>query len=430
MEKVPADLDLATSLHPSEVRMTAHRLGIIDIPDQTALGHGITRLVDRDNGKIIDIATLRKDMFEDGRHAIIEYATDITADLARRDFTINAMAARVDPNGEVLEIIDPFGGQQDIKNKLVTFVGYAEHRIKGDYLRMLRAARFSALGPDWKIEPTHVVAIAAFSDNIHSIAKERIHDEILKAHKYPCPANFWRSLQSCQLLSHIIPDIVNTLTQDGGPHHGETVFEHLIGALEAGTELTENPLLRLAMVLHDIGKPVVVDREMHFYKHEVVGSTMVREWLINMKFSKQEVEYISTLVRHHMFHFESDTKDKTLRKWLQKVGPYWEDLIILRCADRRGNKAKAYKPMITTKMRELIERVQVLIDSGTPLFKEDLAINGDDIQALGIPPGPVYRNIFANLLGIVVSDPSKNTKEWLTEYVTKHYKEKQDEQAH
>lgn len=122
------------------------------------------------------------------------------------------------------------------------------------------------------------------------------------------------------------------------------------------------------------------------------------------------------------------TTDKTIRHWLQEVGKTeWRDLITLRMADRAGNLKKEGRPLITQKMKELISRVEGMIKAGIPLFKEDLALNGDDLITLGIKPGPLYKDIFSNILGIVVADPSKNNKDWLSNFVKKNYGEKKAE---
>lgn len=421
----PKDIDLATDLLPEETVSVTRELGLIRIPDEKAFSHGIVRVVDRDTGEFIDIATLRKDDHCDGRHAEVSFTKNLKLDLGRRDLRINAMATSVDPDGTILEILDPWEGQKDIENKIIDFVGHPQRRIREDYLRMLRACRFTALGPDWKIEQFTAPWIIHDAEFINTISKERIRDEIIKAHKYSNPGNFWRSLQRCQLLKYIIPPMELAVTQEGGDRHDEQVFEHLTNSLDAVCEFTDSYLLRLATVLHDIGKPKVakpgVGKQVHFYKHEVEGASIAYQWMIDLKFSKKEIEYVVSLVRHHMFRFDSTSQDRTIRRWLQQVGPHWRDLITLRCADRRGNLAKKDRPMITAKMRELVNRAETILESGIPIFKEDLPVNGDDFKELGVPPGPIYKEIFSNLLGIILNDPGKNDRDWLLGYVRKQY---------
>lgn len=204
------------------------------------------------------------------------------------------------------------------------------------------------------------------------------------------------------------------------------VFDHLLRCLDYSVTLTENTLLRLATLTHDIAKPHTKstgeDGRVHFYKHEVEGASIMYKWMREYKFKNTDIEYVTKLVRHHQWRFEDDSKDKTIRRWLQTVGKdTWMDLITLRCADRKGNLKQANKPMITQKMRELMDRANDIINRGEPMFKEDLAINGEDLKELGLKPGKVYKEVFSNVLGIVVNDPSRNTKIWLLNFVRKNY---------
>lgn len=429
--KTPKDIDFATDLRPEGIRALANTLRLTVVPDQTAWDHGIVRVVDNHSGDIIDIATLRKDDDCDGRHAKISFTESIQDDLERRDFTINGMAAEVEPDGLISGIIkhrrgDVEDGEWDIEQKRVLFIGNPEDRIKEDALRMLRACRFTALDRGWRIATSSKAVIKKHASEITQISKERIHDELLKAMSYPNPGGFVRSLNDTGLLQYVIPSVHNCIDVEGNEYHNETVYEHCIASLDAAVSLSKSPYLRLAALLHDVGKPdtlsVDKDNHIHFYRHEVKGASVAYKYLTDMRFSRKEAEYISKLIRHHQWRFERDSKDKTIRRWLQKVGKdTWKDLIILRCADRRGNLAKKDKPMMTAHMKELVSTVQRIIASGEAIFKEDLAINGNDLKSLGVPPGPIYKEIFQNMLGIVVAEPEKNNKVWLTEFVRKNY---------
>lgn len=431
LEKQSKDLDFCTDAEPQFVQSLIKTIGFISIPDQKALLHGITRVVDKDTGELIDIATLRKDVSCNGRHAEVVFTTNLEEDLARRDLTINAMAATISPNGELGQIIDPFNGQSDLDLKIVRFVGDPLKRIQEDALRMVRACRFTALGENW--DCIGKLSIQESASLIKLVSKERIRDEIMKAVSYEKPSNFFRMLETTGLLKEIFPEM-----QDGVGciqniyHDSDPVFDHILRCLDASVELTDKPLLRLATLLHDIGKPasknIKEDGSITFYKHEVIGASIAYNWMKKMKFANTDAEYVSKLVRHHQFRFEEDTKAKTIRKWLQKVGKdIWQDLITLRCADRKGNKHKMLlgKGIITSKMRELMDKVHHMIESEVPLFKEDLAVDGNDLKSLGIKPGPEYKEIFQNLLGIVVNDPAKNNKEWLLDFLRKHYVKKE-----
>jgi tRNA nucleotidyltransferase (CCA-adding enzyme) len=420
------DKDFVTNAPFKSLVWELQQAGFELIPDQTALDHGIVRIVDKDTKKLIDLANTRKDVWTDGRHATVELGATIEEDLARRDFTINAMAAEVNDQGQLGPCIDLPDSLEDIRLRKIRFVGNPEERIQEDALRMIRACRFMALSDMMTMTPETLGAIRKHAASIKNISSERIRDEIIKALGYPHPSWFFRSMHQCGLLGYIFPDLILGVGFDGGNHHKETIFDHLLYVLDASVPLTTNPLLRLAALCHDIAKPHVhsfdAEGRVHFYKHEVEGARIVKQWMKSLKFSNADIEYVSKLVYHHQWRFEDNTKQKTVRKWLQTVGKdTWRDLVTLRCADRRGNMTKQDKPMITTKMFWLINTAEQIIAEGLPLFKEDLAIDGQDLIALGLKPSPQFQEIFANLIGIVVKDPKKNTKEWLSDYVKRVY---------
>lgn len=423
LQQKPKDIDLVTDLPPalSAGAMTERGLKVID--DKTAWEHGIIRIASPQG--IIDLATLRRDTNCDGRHAEVEFADSIEEDLWRRDLTINAMAAEIDTEGNLGEIIDVSGGLQDLQAHKIRFVGEPEERINEDFLRMVRAARFTALGSDWRTESLSLRAIRALSENINEVSQERIRDEITKALQYPVPSQFFRTLDTGKLLRHICRPVADTVGIEQNEHHDEEVFEHLMFTVDASVQFTDNVLLRLAALLHDVGKPGTKstgeDGRIHFYKHEVHGMILADEWLKKLKFSNKEREYVTRLVRNHQWRFQTDSKDKTIRKWLRDVGKDWRDLITLRACDRKGNLAKAGKSAVTRHMRELCERAENILSRGDPVFNTDLAINGNDLKALGIKPGPIYKQIFQDAWALVINEPHKNTKEALLETVRRKH---------
>ncbi len=429
--KTPKDLDFAHNATVSQVVQIANEAGLSVADDKKAMEHGIVRVGDDETKGLVDFAMLRTDVSCDGRHAEVAFTQDINEDLARRDFTINAMAAKIDEEGTTGPVIDPYGGRRDLQTRTIRFVGDAVSRIKEDYLRILRACRFTALGEDWKLAVDANGACTKYAIDVMRCSKERIHDELVKGIMYPKPSNMFRAMQSIGLLDLVFPDLARGVGCDQNVHHAEPVFDHLLRCLDASVELTDNPMLRLATLTHDIAKPhtkKMINGDATFYKHEVVGASIMYNWMKTYKFSRKECEYVSKMVRHHQWRFEDNTTDKTIRHWLQEVGKTeWRDLITLRMADRLGNLKKKDKPVVTAKMKELVDRVEAMIASGTPIFKEDLAINGDDLIAMGMKPGPEFKDIFSNILGIVISSPEKNTKEWLTQYAQKNYINKKKE---
>lgn len=417
----PKDIDFATNYDHNALRVLASKMGLTCIPDATAMQHGIVRIVDVDTGGIIDIARFRKDDTTDGRHAKVSFTDNIYEDLRRRDFTINGMAVEVGTN----EVIDPFNGQDHLKEKRIIFIGNLHDRIREDYLRLMRMCRFTALGSGWQIGAP-ISAIRDHVKGIHSISKERIRDEIIKALKYNKPSNFFRALEETHLLPEVFPELQAGVGCKQNKHHAEPVFDHLLRCLDASVPLTNDPMLRLSALTHDIAKPhtksIGPDGEVHFYMHEVVGADLMYKWMMNLKFPKKDAEYVSKMVRHHQWRFAEDTKDKTIRRWLVNVGPQWRDLITLRMADRLGNLKKAHKPPITREMKSLIERAEkILADEQSVLNKTQLAINGHDLIEMGMKPSKAFREIFDKLLNIVIDEPERNTKEWLIQYVKLNY---------
>jgi tRNA nucleotidyltransferase/poly(A) polymerase len=304
----PKDLDFAHTLSVDDLQYAASAIGIEAIPDSTAYDHGILRFPN--NGKLIDMACLRKDNETDGRHATVSFTKDILEDLARRDLTINAMATEIFPDGTCREIIDPFFGQADIQGQVICFVGNSEQRIKEDYLRMMRFCRFAALGEGWFLDPDGEKACKKYAIDIARVSKERIRDELVKGLMYPKPSAMFRAMQSIGLLDFVFPDLARGVGCEQNIHHLEPVFDHLLRCLDSSVSLTSNPMLRLAVLTHDIAKPhtkKIINNDATFYNHEVVGASVMYNWMKEYKFSRKECEYVSKMVRHHQFRMDTDS---------------------------------------------------------------------------------------------------------------------------
>jgi tRNA nucleotidyltransferase (CCA-adding enzyme) len=421
----PKDVDFATNAHPEQIRAVVNKLGLVEVADHVAFQHGIFKVHIPGTKDIFDIATLRKDIEIIGtRQARIEYTNSIEEDLARRDFTINAMAVEYPPTNP-LKIIDPFGGQEDLKNKLIRFVGDPDKRIKEDPLRMIRAARIHGVINGDKI--IGIEFIKSNAQSIHSISRERIRDEISKSLKTEFPSIFWRNLKNTNLLEYIMPDLAKGIGCTQNEYHTEDVFDHLLRCLDESVAITNDPTIRLAALFHDIAKPhtkaIGTDGNITFHKHETVGANIVYEWMLRYKFPKKEAIKVSKLVRHHQWYFKEDTSDITLRRWLRDIGKdIWKDLITLRMIDRAGNLKKQGFPLVTKEMQTLIDRVENILANNPVLFIEDLVINGDDIKKhLDIKPGPIYKEIMNNVLGLVIDNPTKNNREYLIQYIKRIY---------
>ena len=217
-----------------------------------------------------------------------------------------------------------------------------------------------------------------------------------------------------------VPELAACAEVAGGDQHAENVLEHLIGALGAASGY--HPVLQLAALFHDIGKPAVVatkDKKQIFHNHEVVGAQMIKSMFPKFGYNEVITRDVSHLVRHHMYYFNSEAKDKAFRRWLLQVGPNWFDLLLLRMADRRGNLAKNDRAAFTSQMNGLIRRVHKTIEDNPVVFATDLNISEEEIQEPASKSQ--IKEITSALVGLTNSEPEKNTNSWLKEYVTRVY---------
>lgn len=229
-----------------------------------------------------------------------------------------------------------------------------------------------------------------------------------------------RNLCYTSQLPAYLPELRATVGHDGGPHHDETVFEHLM--LSLNHLITTHPItsyLELAVLFHDIGKPATYDPVEHtFHKHEVVGATITYNMLKRLGFPHHTVVRVSQLVRWHMFGFDKNTKDKTIRRWLYQIGKNtWGDLYTLRLCDRIGNKKRSGS--VAGKTLDLDFRIRNIIKKTPVVFREDLKINETEILKITKNKNRLDAT-YANLIGMINQDPEKNNNEWLTAYLVNH----------
>ena len=369
---------------------------------------------------IIEVTPYRTEAkYSDFRHPDeVKFSENIEDDLKRRDFTINALAY----NPHKGQIIDLYKGQQDIKDKVIRAVGEPADRFQEDALRMLRAIRFSTQ-LNFAISGETIKAIVDNSTLIKNISLERIRDEFVKIIMSDSPMIGIGLLQKLGLLKYIIPELEEGIGCEQKGEHIYDVWEHLLHALDHAGSKGWPLEVRLAALFHDIGKPKTRrwdgtkaggKGKYTFYGHEVVGARMTKTILERLRFSKDTSELILKLVRGHMFF--SDTELITLsavRRVVINVGKehIW-DLMNVRECDRVGMKKKE-APYRLRKYHAMIE--EVLHD---PISVGQLAIDGEYlIETLHMKPGPRMGWILSALLEEVLDDPSKNTKEHLTELI-------------
>ena len=421
-EVEPEDWDVATSGKPEEIQKifpkSFYENKFLTVTVQT--GSKNPKL------KEIEITTYRKEAkYTDKRHPDeIKFAKTIEEDLARRDFTVNAIALKIRDRGgtgEGQSLVDPFGGQEDLKNKIIRAVGNPEERFNEDALRMMRAVRFAVtLGEDWKIEEKTAEAIRKNSPWLQAISLERIRDEFLKIIMTERAADGIELLRELGLLKYILPELEEGYKVTQNKHHIYECYEHALLSLKYAAQKKFNKYVRLAALLHDIAKPRVKKGEgpnATFYGHEMVGAKMTSQILNRLKFSKKEIEKIAKLVRYHLFYYNpEEVGDASIRRLLRQVGPEnMEELLQVRMADRIGSGVPKAEPYRLRHLKYVIEKV-----SQDPISVKMLKLNGNDVmKILGIPPGPKIGNILDVLLGYVLEDPKKNDKEFLEKEVKK-----------
>lgn len=376
---------------------------------------GTVGISDKSSPKPYEITTFRiEGKYEDKRRPDkVRWGKNLEEDLGRRDFTINAMALRVAQDKHSCDLIDPYNGQSDLKNKIIRAVGDPVKRFSEDALRMMRALRLAAqLG--FTIEEKTHSAIKMHAQDINLIAKERVKDELFKLLKSPNPDQGIVMLQSSGLSTQILPELEQTIgveQKSPGRHHTEDVWNHLLLSLKNCPSI--DPLVRLATLLHDIGKTqtrkVLDGGTVTFYNHEVIGARMVKEIAHRLKLSKKEKDRLWLLVRYHQFTVDERQTDSAIRRFIRRVGKEnLQDMLDLRVGDRLGGGATETSWRLE-EFKKRLEEVQK-----QPFSVTDIKINGNDVmKALGIAPGPKVGEILNQLFEEVVEDQTKNTREYL-----------------
>ena len=361
----------------------------------------------------VQITTYRSEQgYSDTRHPdSVSYETDVQKDLARRDFTMNAIAWNPQKN----LIIDPYKGQKDIKDTIIRSVLDADTRFQEDALRMMRAVRFSTT-TGFAIASETLAALTDNSALLKNISTERIRDEFLKIINSPSPALGIELLQRTGLLQWIVPEFYDSIGCEQKGAHIYDVYQHLLHALQHAADKKLSEAIRLTALFHDIGKPATRRYDSKkdkytFFGHEVIGAKMTKKILDRLKVPRETVSLVSTLVRNHMFF--SDTEQITLsavRRIIQKVQPehIWELMQVREC-DRVGMK-KAEAPYRLRKYHAMIE--EALRD---PISVSALAIDGSHlITVLHMKPSPRMGWILHALLQEVLENPELNTVEELS----------------
>ena len=346
-------------------------------------------------GARFEITTFRTESYEPGsRHPQVSFADDITTDLSRRDFTINALAIRL-PD---LELLDPFGGRADLKAGVIKTPVDPKLSFTDDPLRMLRAFRFSSqLG--FGIEKATLAAITELKELIRSVSAERIRDELTKLLCGQSPGAALLAADSTGIVELFLPELSALKLEQDPVHKHKDVFLHTLAVLEQAPRKEE---LRLAALLHDIGKPRTRRIEpsgVSFHHHEVVGARMAADRLKALRYPSRTVATVAELISlHHRFHtYSLGWSDSAVRRYARDAGPLLDDLNSLVRADcTTRNRAKAAK--LAARMDELEQRISELA-AQEKLDKLRPDLDGKQVMArLGIPPGPLVGEALDHLL--------------------------------
>ena len=359
----------------------------------------------------IEVAGYRKDVnFDIGhKNCDVTPAMSLEEDLARRDLTINAMAFCPYTN----ELIDPYGGRQDLEDGIIRFVGEPRKRIEEDPCRILRACRFYAL-LDGEFDPYTFISMK-FNWSLYkqNIAPERIRTEIFKAMKIPKASKFFEALQYIGALQDILPPLADCYGFPGGKYHSETVFEHCM--VVGDSVSTRCPITKLSGYLHDVGKPLFVRKDSSFKEHEDLELVELED----LRFSTDEIKKVEELIRLHMFS-PAEAKGKGIRRFLGKLRNItYRDFLRLKFADYTGNMRRG--SLSFSEKKKIINKFEseILREDGVTNGVNSLAINGHDIMSLfDLRPGPEVGAYLNYLYEIVLENPELNIRDSLMKILT------------
>jgi len=408
LNRKPEDWDITTSAKPEQVKRIFRRT--VD----TGIEHGtVTVLIGKDG---FEVTTYRVDgLYEDGRHPKeVTFTSQLEEDLKRRDFTINAMAYNDDER-----LVDAFGGMRDLNYHLIRCVGDPKERFSEDALRILRAVRFSAQLA-FPIEPETAEAIKSLAPNLEKISAERIQAELVKLLVSDHPE---RIQDACELgiTKVVLPEWDDMVgVKQNTPHHKYDVAAHTVHALQ---NVKNDKVLRLTMLFHDMGKPVMKTTDEngrdHFKGHAIASEQIAKTVMKRLKFDNDTIRKVTKLVAYHDYRMEPTGAN--VRRAMHEIGvelfPYY---LAVRLADTKAQSSYERRGKLENiiQIRELYRNA---LRNKECVTLKDLAVTGTDLINLGIAPGKKLGTLLNELLDIVIEDPAWNQKEKLCDYVKERF---------
>ncbi len=396
-----ADWDLATNARPEQT---------IELFPGAVYENRFGTVAVRRDDEIYQITTFRSDHdYADYRRPHrIEFGDSIEVDLARRDFTVNAMAwgAPAPGAGAPPEpgLVDPYGGRADVAARLIRAVGDPAKRLEEDALRIVRAVRLAST-LELAIEPALRAAIEARAELVRHLSGERIAAELDKMLALPKPSGGLRLLTETGVLDHVAPELAAQRGVSQNKVVGEDLWDHTLRSVDAVP--VSRPVVRLAALLHDLGKPATAAGG-HFYGHDKVGAELAAAFLERLRYPRAVTDRVVLLVRHHMFTYDDGWSDTAVRRFISKIGrPALDELFELRAADNVGSGV----PSDAAGLVDLRRRVAEQLAADVALDRAGLVVDGDDLIAeLGLRPGPTIGRVLDELVERVIADPALNDR--------------------
>jgi putative nucleotidyltransferase with HDIG domain len=401
----PKDWDITTNATPEKIQelfeetFYENKFGTV----------GVVTKSENPRLKVVEITPYRVEgKYSNARHPDeVTFSDNLSDDLKRRDFTVNAIA--YDPIEK--KLVDEHDGAEDLKRKVIVAVGNPDERFQEDALRTLRAIRFSA-ELDFAIDGKTATAIARDSDQLAKISKERIRDEFTRLLQSDRPMQAIFVAQKLGILKYIITELEEAIGVDQNQAHSFDVFEHLLRSLQDAADKKWSLEVRLAALLHDIGKPASrrwsdEKKDWTFHGHEVIGARMAEKILHDLRYSNETIKTVVDLIRWHMFFSDPDKVTlSAVRRIITNVGvEHINDLLNLRICDRIGTGRPKEQPFRLRKYMSMVEEAM-----RDPVTVAMLKIDGKKLMEIGEKPGPRIGWILHALLEEVLDDPTINTE--------------------